>query len=206
MRARIGYWLLLLALTQPFVAAQKKPEYTFGVTVVDSAGLQGRIYYLEPNTQRLPDFRRMKSVGTIYTRALNIWPQHFESGFPDITGRFEWFAITYSGRLWIEKQGPYKFSLLSDDGARLKLNGQVVIDLDGQHESRVSSAGATLTRGGYNIEVDYFQGPRFTVALVLAIAPPGEPWRILNTGDFMAPTDPLDWVSGHLADIQPQTP
>jgi len=83
--------------------AQDKPEYTFGTTVVDSFGLQGRVYQLKPGTKMLPKFGQMRPVGSIYTTSLNVWPQNFDEGFPNITDRFEWFAIEYTGRFWLRK-------------------------------------------------------------------------------------------------------
>jgi len=196
--------LWLIAALSP-LCAQNEPAYTFGTTVVDSSGLHGRVFYLKPGTQKLPNLDRMRPVGSVYTTSLNVWPQHFDEGFPNITERYEWFAIEYTGKIWIEKAGLYRFSLLADDGARLKLNDKLVLDNDGVHLATACSGGATLTRGVYDIEVDYFQGPRFTVALVLAVAPPGEPWRIFSTADFKPPKDPDEWQKGTLSDIQRQT-
>jgi hypothetical protein len=94
---------------------------------------------------------------------------------------------------------------LADDGAKLYLNNQVVIDNDGVHGARAVSGSATLTRGIHEIKVEYFQGPRFTVALVLAVSSPGEPWRILNTNDFKPPNDPEQLQKGEISDIRPTT-
>jgi hypothetical protein len=167
---------------------QDKPEYVFGTTVVDTSGLRGRVYYLKPGTHALPKFEHLRPVGSIYTPSLNVWPQNFDQG--NISDRFEWFAIEYTGRIWIETPGHYRFSLLADDGAKLYLNNEVVINNDGQHEARAVSGSATLTRGIHEIKVQYFQGPRFTVALVLAVSSPSEPWRIFNMNDFKPPNDP----------------
>ena len=197
-------WLAAV-LSLGWLPAQDKPEYTFGTTVVDSSGLQGRVYHLKAGTHALPKFERMRPVGSIYTTSLNVWPQHFDEGFPNVTDRFEWFGIEYTGRIWIEIPGPYRFSLLADDGAKLYVNNQMVIDNDGVHESVAVSGGATLTRGVHEIKVDYFQGPRYTVALVLAIAPPGEAWRIFKTTDFKPPNDPEQWQKGEISDIRPRT-
>jgi hypothetical protein len=185
--------------------AEDKPEYTFGTTVVDLSGLQGRVYHLKNGTHALPKFEHMRPVGSVYTTQLNVWPQNFDEGFPNITDRFEWFAIEYTGKIWIEKSGQYRFSLLADDGAKMYLNHQVVIDNDGVHGARAVSGSATLTRGIHEIKVEYFQGPRFTVALVLAVSPPGEPWRILNTNDFKPPNDPEQLQKGEISDIRPTT-
>ncbi len=139
-------WLALgLALASS--RAEDKPAYTFGTTVVDSAGLHGRVYHLKPGTHKLPDFTHLRPVGSVYTTSLNVWPQNFDEGFPSITERFEWFAIEYSGRFWVENAGRYRFSLLADDGANLYLDNEVVIDNDGAHRATAVSGGATLTRG-----------------------------------------------------------
>src|SRR5215472_12196687 len=73
----MGNAKLWAAAILPFVPlwAQDQPAYTFGTTVVDSSGLQGRVYQLKPNTQRLPKFGRLKPVATVYTTSLNVWPQ-----------------------------------------------------------------------------------------------------------------------------------
>jgi hypothetical protein len=195
--------LLLLAATS--LLAQEKPEYTFGTTVVSTSGLQGRIYFLKENTEKLPRLDRMKSVGTIYTNMLNVWPQRFDEGFPGISDRFEWFGIDYTGRFWIEAAGQYRFSLLSDDGSRLSIDGKELIDNDGTHAAYALSASAFLSRGVHAMRVAYYQGPRFTVALVLAVGAPGAPWRIFNTGDFLPPKDPADWVKGKISDVRRST-
>jgi hypothetical protein len=202
-RGRPTWLVVWLALGS--LRAQDQPEYVFGTTVVDSAGLQGRVYHLKPGTHALPKFEHARSVGSIYTTSLNVWPQNFDEGFPNVTDRFEWFAIAYTGKVWIENGGHYRFSLLADDGAKLYLNNEVVIDNDGVHAARAVSGSATLTRGVHEIKVEYFQGPRFTVALVLAVAPPGEPWRIFNMNDFKPPNDPERLQKGEISDIRPTT-
>lgn len=196
---------LVLGLALTSSRAEDQPGYTFGTTVVDPGGLEGRVFHLKPGTRSLPHFARMRPVGTIYTTSLNIWPQKFDEGFPNITDRFEWFGIEYSGRFWIESAGHYRFSLLADDGARLYLDDTLVIDNDGEHRATAISGGATLTRGVHEIMVEYFQGPRFTVALVLTVSPPGEPWRIFSMKDFKPPNDPEKLERGRTSGIDVTT-
>ncbi|MEI9974282.1 MAG: PA14 domain-containing protein [Ignavibacteriota bacterium] len=202
---RIPIYFLVCSFALTSAAAQDQPAYAFGTTVVDLAGLEGRVYLLRPGTAKLPNFSHMHPAGTVYTTTLNVWPQPFSEGFPSISDRFEWFGIAYSGKFWVETAGEYRFSLLADDGARLRVDRKLVIDNDGLHGAAAISAAATLSRGAHAIEVDYFQGPRFTVALVLAIAPPERPWRIFNTNDFKPPADPAQWQTGAISEIKPQT-
>jgi hypothetical protein len=60
-----------------FSTAQDQLGATFGTTVVDLSGLEGRVYFLDPKTQRLPNLSRKRPVGAVYTTTLNIWPQRF---------------------------------------------------------------------------------------------------------------------------------
>jgi hypothetical protein len=166
------------------------PVTTFGVTVFDSVGLRGDIYLLRPNTLVLPKFQKLKAVGAVYTNALNIPPRSFLSGFPGVTDRFEWFAIDYNGSFWIDEPGKYRFLLASDDGSKLYIDNKLVIDNDGVHAVETQLGSVALKPGLHRIRVSYFQGPRDGVALVLAVARPGQDWRIFNTRDFLPPHTP----------------
>ena len=189
MPARLVFLLLLAG----FGSAQDAPVPTFGTTVVIPSGLRGQVYFIRHNSKRLPNFEKLKPVGTIYTSALNVPQRAFSQGFPGVTDRFEWFAIDYTGRFWIEHPGSYRFLLTSDDGARLYIDGELVIDNDGIHPPTDKAGSVELAGGIHRIRVAYFQGIRFQVALVLQVAPPGEPFRIFSTDEFKPPSDPGTW-------------
>src|SRR5262249_13754011 len=129
----IGAMLGLTILLAASLTAQEAPTPVFGTTVVSSAGFEGKIYHLKGDSEVLPHFGRMKSVGSIYTTSLNVPPQSFRAGFPGITNRFEWFAIDYQARFWVEEEGRFDFGLLSDDGSKLWIDGALVADNDGIH-------------------------------------------------------------------------
>lgn len=179
-----------LGLWATSVFAQPAPA--FGITVVIPSGLEGKIYYLHHNTSRLPDFHKMKPKGMIYTTSLNIPAQAFNQGFPGVTKRFEWFAIDYSGRFWVSVPGAYGFQLTSDDGSRLFIDDALIIDNDGLHGPQDRAGTVDLREGAHRIQISYFQGPRFQVALVLQVAPPGDPMRIFDTGDFKPPPGQIE--------------
>jgi hypothetical protein len=170
-------------ITQP----RESPVPTFGTTVVISGALQGEIYYIPPGTPRLPKFDRIAPVGAIYTDSLNIPPRDFTEGFPGVTSRFEWFAIDYRGRFWIEKSGRYQFELMSDDGSILNVDDRVLIDNDGLHPPKTRANAITLSAGIHRIRVSYFRGTRLQVALVLSVKGPGGRRRPFSTKEFSPP-------------------
>jgi hypothetical protein len=169
--------------------APREPMVTFGTTVVSSYGLRGDIYFLQAGTQKLPNFARLKPVGSIYTNILHVPPRDFSEGFPGVTDRYEWFAIDYNGRFWIHDPGKYEFFLMSDDGSRLYIDGKTIIDNDGVHASVERAGSTTLKTGAHRIRVSYFQGPRFHVSLILDVRRPGEEWHPFNMDHFLPPND-----------------
>jgi fibro-slime domain-containing protein len=165
---------------------------TFGTTVVLSSGLQGEIYFIRRNSDKFPKLKNRKPVGIIYTTQLNVPPRDFKEGFPGITNRYEWFAIDYTGKFWIEDAGVYRFSLMADDGAKLYIDDKLVIDNGGIHPVATVAGKVNLAAGIHWIRVPYFQGPRYQVALVLKVARPGDDdYKVFNTNDFK-PSSKLD--------------
>lgn len=180
--------------TSTLAAPQEEAVPTFGTTVVVPGGLLGVVYAISPFSKSLPYFQSLDPLGVIYASALNVTPRNFLQGFPGVTDRYEWFAIDYSGRFWIEKPGPYRFELTSDDGSKLFIDDQAVVDNDGIHSPETRTGELTLAGGIHRIRVSYFQGPRDDVALVLRVAGPGEEWRVFSTEEFKPPSDPTTWT------------
>ena len=186
--------LLLAMLHSSTAAAQEEPTPVFGTTVVIPSGLRGLVYHIHHYTSKLPNFDKLRPAGpAIYTSSLNLPPQDFKQGFPGVTNRTEWFAIDYTGRFWINDAGMYTFSLLSDDGAKLYLDDQIVIDNDGVHPPKETPGAVELAAGLHRIRVSYFQGPKFQIALVLKVAGPGQQLRVFSTDEFKPPPDPGQW-------------
>lgn len=188
-------WCLTPALSQTAPAqTPEDPVAHFGTTVVISSGLRGEIYFIPPMSLKLPKFDKLKPVGTIYTDELNAPRRSFTQGFPGVTDRFEWFAIDYTGKIWIEKPGKYTWAIVSDDGSRLYLDGHLVIDNDGTHAARGIAGIANLKRGEHRIRISYFQGPRDEVALIVAVMPPGDDeFSLFNTEDYLSPEALAEW-------------
>jgi hypothetical protein len=137
--------------------------------------------------------QRQKPLGTIWTTRLDVPPRQFREGFPGLARRFEWFAIEYAGQFWIQQAGAYGFALLSDDGSKLYIDDQLFIDNDGIHPPQIRQANIFLSAGIHRIRVTYFQGPRYCLALMMAVARSGQPWRIFDTDNLAPPPNPDSW-------------
>ena len=195
--------VLLLGLGCGAQTVPEGPVATFGTTVVASSGLRGEIYAIPRGEDVLFSFRGLKKLGEIYTTSLRVAPRRFQDGFPGVTARTEWFGIDYTGQFWVEKSAVYRFRLLADDGAKLMIDGKLLIDNDGLHAPLAVEGSAHLTRGIHRIRVPYFQGPRFEVALVLSVAgPDGGEWRIFDTEEFRPPPDPGEWIKGKISKVK----
>jgi hypothetical protein len=206
MRVSLFLLLSITSLISPSLIAEDEAVAVFGTTIVISSGLKGDIYHLPRNTQSVHEIDHLKPQGSIYTTSLNVPPQDFQLGFPGITKRYEWFAIDYSGKFWIEHPGLYRFRLVSDDGAMLYIDGQLVADNDGIHSTEVRLGSIHLAGGIHRIRLPYFQGPATTVALMLEIAGPGEQPRIFSTEEFKPPGNPEDWHFTPAAEFPPPDP
>jgi hypothetical protein len=171
------------------LAAPAGNAHSFGDKARSAANqLEGKLYYLAEGTEALPDFAKLKPVeGSIYTDALNIEPRSFEEGFPGIADRIEWFGLVYTGKFAVKKGGEYVFALLSDDGSRLYIDGRLVVDNDGVHGPGTAEAAVVLKPGVHTMRVEYFQGPRYDIALQLFVTPPGGEQAIFSTKDYPLP-------------------
>lgn len=192
-------WLLFAACV-PIAAPQNSantapgPVARFGTVVVASGGFKGEVYHIRHWTKHLPNFAKLKPVGAIYTSVLNVPPQGFKVGFPGVTNRFEWFAIDYRARFWVQTPGAYHFSLLADDAADLYIDDDLIIDNDGQHSPLLKEGTVNITKGVHTMRVSYYQGPKYQVALVLEVEPPGQTaFRVFDTNDFEPPSDATNW-------------
>ncbi|HYX31954.1 MAG TPA: PA14 domain-containing protein [Oligoflexus sp.] len=155
----------IVAAEQIFVGCQQGSEF-FPITA--------DVYQLPVNTTRLPDFSAIGSkLTTVCMDQYNVAARDWSTGFPGVSGLFEWFALRTTTTLVAATEGTYSFKLNSDDGAKLYIDGRLVIDNDGQHAPTAKEATVTLTAGEHTLSIDYFQGPRYQIALELYWKTPG---------------------------------
>ena len=82
--------------------------------------------------------------------------------------RTENYAVTFTGYLEIPETGVYHLILGSDDGSRLALDGQMVVDNDGNHPYQEVRGVRRLAQGLHRMKLEYFQG-RYGASLSLRL-------------------------------------
>lgn len=102
----------------------------------------------------------------VYNGAFDTVPDfsklHYESGSTvtavDLAsiGKRESVAIRFFGKLLAPSSGAYTFRLTSDDGSKLVIDGETVVDNDGLHASVAKTGLVALAKGAHSIEVHYF--------------------------------------------------
>ncbi|MEQ6120296.1 alkaline phosphatase family protein [Reichenbachiella sp. MALMAid0571] len=79
----------------------------------------------------------------------------FEFRIDDINDRGDQFVIRFVSYIQIDKDGSYKFYTNSDDGSKLYINDELVVDNDGDHGTIERAGSIDLKKGLHKITVDY---------------------------------------------------
>ena len=93
---------------------------------------------------------------------------------------------TFRKLINIPEKGVYKFHIYSDDGARLFIDGQEVIDNDGSHSAGEATGKVALEKGFHEICVIYFED-YMGQALEIGITGKNLPKQVLPDGMLFLP-------------------
>ena len=134
--------VLLRATAAPATAGLRTPENPASTT----GGLD--YGYYEGNWNTLPDFSQLRPVksGTATT--------------PDLgqRQRDNSYAVRYSGYVTVPADGQYTFYTGSDDGSRLYIGSELVVDNDGLHAYEEQSGQIGLKAGTHAVTITFLQG------------------------------------------------
>ena len=171
----------------------------FSTDVIPGYGLIGQVYVPGGKIEWMPDFGALTPIYTFITPNLDVPIREYTKGFPTPEKQtvVENFAVRFRGKLAVDTPGKYVFWLLSDDGSKLYINSTLVINNDGVHgimrgkgrkdlskNTSVSweidghfvelgkRGSIELTAGTHPFEIQYFQGPRYEIALQWFYQPP----------------------------------
>ena len=104
--------------------------------------------FYEGRFKVLPDFKELQPVKN---------GEVFQFGLDKIDLPQYNFALQLNSYIKIDREGEYEFSISSNDGSKLYVNGKLIVDNDGEHGSRQLSGSIYLTKGKHLICVEYFQ-------------------------------------------------
>jgi mono/diheme cytochrome c family protein len=107
-----------------------------------------RYSFFEGEWDNLPDFGKLKPKATGTGVAFELALSKRESNY----------GMRFEGVFNADAAGRYMFTLSSDDGSRLSIDGKKVVDNDGVHPTTTHSGSVELTKGVHKVTVDFFQG------------------------------------------------
>jgi hypothetical protein len=125
-------------------------------------GLLVDYYEQDGSWRELPQFDSLATAATTVATIVDL------SAAP----RSENFGLRFRGFIDVPQDGVYGFHLTSDDGSRLIVAGDLIVDNDGVHGTRERSGYVALGAGLHPIELVFFQG-RGGVALTFHYDGPG---------------------------------
>ncbi len=121
--------------------------YLLRSVVIGQGALNTHAAFYEGSWNSLPDLDELKPTLQLETYGLDILASQRSQNF---AARFDTFIV-------LPKDAEYTFQLTSDDGSRLFVDGQEIIDHDGVHAANSKSAKVRLTGGSHALRVEYFE-------------------------------------------------
>jgi alpha-L-fucosidase len=102
--------------------------------------------YFEGDWDLLPDFRSLKPAAEGILEGFDLSPRK----------KPEYFGFEYTGYVNIREDDVYTWFTASDDGSRLYVGDELVVDNDGLHGMREKRGAVALAAGLHPIRVTYF--------------------------------------------------
>jgi len=88
------------------------------------------------------------------------------------------FSIRWDTCLRLEEDTKVRFEVTSDDGTRLYVDGDVVVENWGDHAKETRGGSTTLTAGVHHLELEYYEARHGALVTLLASLDGGKPTTI----------------------------
>lgn len=121
--------------------------YLLRNSVVGQGALNMKAAFYEGSWDNLPDFDTLTPYSEVDVHGLDILASN----------KTDNFAARFTSTILIPQAARYRFHLGSDDGSRLFINGQLLLDQDGVHPMSFKSEEIELKAGAHTLQVDYFE-------------------------------------------------
>lgn len=136
-------------LLTPAAAAEDEPR-PFADLPPQEPGVTLRVFDVRTPLSKLCDLKPAQTPNIDKLIPTADWTSTEGFGFSDN------FVSQITGNLNVPEAGTYDFRLISDDGSRLFLGDQQVIDHDGQHGAEPKDGQVTLNAGYQSLRIDHF--------------------------------------------------
>ncbi len=117
-------------------------------------GVRANWYELAGSPAVLPDFTALSSYGSSILGNVNV-PS--TGGAFSSSGRADLVGAVFEGHLQIPSTGLWRLSIESDDGSRLSIDGQTVVDNDGLHGMVDRTGEIALEAGLHRVRIEFFE-------------------------------------------------
>lgn len=104
--------------------------------------------YYEGKWRSLPDFSKTPVVKTGSSALISL---------DQVDHRPDQFAVVFEGFLDVDQTDSYTFYTYSDDGSRLYIDDELIVDADGNHSMSYYYGATILSKGFHKIRVEYFE-------------------------------------------------
>ena len=104
--------------------------------------------YYEGDFKDIPEFANLKPIKMGVAKSFEL---------DAIAERPDHYAILFEGLIEIPQNGVYTFYTYSDDGSKLIIDDQLVVDNSGSHSARKRTGYIPLQKGLHKIRIEYFE-------------------------------------------------
>ena len=141
-----------VSLATVYVTVRPILDQTFLLS--PALGMPARWYALTGDTTVLPDFAALTPYGSDVLANINIVSTN---GNFSTSGRPDYVAAVFEGYILIPTTGVWNLSTESDDGSKLYVDGQLIVNNDGLH-GMVDRTGQVAVEAGYHLyRVEFFE-------------------------------------------------
>lgn len=164
MKRHVKQLLALTLAAAMLISGQAPVTAEAAAPTMEGHGLTGAWYKAKEGTDRNDitrfTFEEERYIGSVKTGNLN--GENLRPVIADLTGSgddSQFVLASFTGDLEVKEEEAYTFYMTGDDGFRLYIDGELVIDFWYQKwEQEQKSEAVTLTAGRHDIRVDYLQG------------------------------------------------